>query len=292
MTERVAFIGTGLIGGGLAEAALRRNDGSLSIAVWNRTASKTESLAALGAEVAATAAEAVAGARRVHITMTADEAVNAQLDAIAGALADDAVVIDHSTTSPEGTRARAERCAGDGIAYLHAPVFMSPQACREAKGWMLVAGPEALYERVAMALAPMTGEVWFVGDTPDRAAALKLVGNAMILTMVAGVADIFAMGRGLGLAPDTCLDLFDRFNPTGVLKGRGRKMAQGHYVPGFALEMARKDIGLMEQAVDEALPMAVLPAIAARMDDLISDGHGDADVGILALEAVPSREDP
>jgi 3-hydroxyisobutyrate dehydrogenase len=49
--------------------------------------------------------------------------------------------------------------------------------------------------------------------------------------------------------------------------------------------MARKDIRLMvEAAGDDALHL--LPAIAARMDTLLSRGHARDDMGVLAIDAV------
>jgi len=53
----------------------------------------------------------------------------------------DAIVMDHSTTLPPATAARAARLAGVGVRYLHAPVFMSPQMCRDGKGLIMVSGP-------------------------------------------------------------------------------------------------------------------------------------------------------
>ena len=89
--EITAFVGAGLIGGGLAAAALARGE---RVTVYNRTASKCEPLAAEGAKVAASPAEAVRGARRVHVTMTADDAVDAMVEAFGEALEEGAVVVD------------------------------------------------------------------------------------------------------------------------------------------------------------------------------------------------------
>jgi D-arabinose 1-dehydrogenase-like Zn-dependent alcohol dehydrogenase len=63
-TERVAFLGLGLLGSGFAEAAAKRGD---TVVVWNRTLSKAEPLKAFGVTVASTVQDAVRGARRVHL---------------------------------------------------------------------------------------------------------------------------------------------------------------------------------------------------------------------------------
>ena len=94
--------------------------------------------------MAATPGDAVAGAERVHMTLPDDAVVD---ELIGGGdpprLRRDAIVIDHSTTSPRGTKARVARaCKDAGVKFLHAPVFMSPQMARDAVGMMLVSGPQ------------------------------------------------------------------------------------------------------------------------------------------------------
>lgn len=278
---KLAFIGTGLIGGSLAEAALGRGD---EVVVWNRSRPKAEALAAKGAHVATHPAAAVRGAERVHVTMSADDALDAVLARI-DRLDDGAVLCDHTTASPAGTRARAHALADRGIPYLHVPVFMSPAACREAKGVMVVAGPEDRFARVREGLAAMTGDVWWVGERADLAAAYKLFGNAMILMITGALADTLTLARRLDVAPADAYALFERFDPAVTLRGRGAKMAAGDFATSFALTMARKDVQLMLDAADGDGALALLPALARRMDAVIAEGRGDDDVGVLAAAA-------
>jgi 3-hydroxyisobutyrate dehydrogenase-like beta-hydroxyacid dehydrogenase len=49
--------------------------------------------------------------------------------------------------------------------------------------------------------------------------------------------------------------------------------------------MARKDVRLMLETAGER-PLAALPAIAARMDQLIEQGHGALDASALGIDAV------
>jgi len=278
----VAFIGTGLLGSAMVEGMLKRGD---SVTVWNRTESKARALEAAGAKVAASAADAVDGAERVHMTLPDDAVVNQIGESLAPRLRPDATVIDHSTTSPRGTKSRVERARQGGVKFIHAPVFMSPQMARDAVGLMLVSGPQAVFEEVRDALAKMTGEVWYVGEEGDRAAAYKLFGNSMLIVITAGVADVFAMAKGLGIAPGEALQLFSKFQPGGAIKSRGEKMARGDFSATFELTMARKDMRLMLEAAG-AQPMVVLPNIAKRMDEAIANGHGRDDLGAIAAEVV------
>ena len=279
--SQIGFLGTGLLGSGMVENLLRRGH---QVTVWNRTESKARALAALGAAVASSPEQAVAGAERVHMALSDDDAVDAMLDRIASSVGP-AVVIDHTTTSPAGTKERLPRAAGRGISFIHAPVFMSPQMCRDATGLMLVSGPQSIVESVRPALEQMTGEVWYFGERGDLAAAYKIFGNSMIFAITAGLADVLAMARNVGIAPADAAALFSKFRIGGIIPMRAEKMAQGDLSATFELTMARKDIRLMIEAAGSE-PLAVLPGIAARMDEAIAAGHGKDDMGAIALQSL------
>jgi 3-hydroxyisobutyrate dehydrogenase-like beta-hydroxyacid dehydrogenase len=253
--------------------------------VWNRTESKARALQAFGATVAATPGDAVAGAGRVHLTLPDDEVVDQIVAAVTPRLAKDAIVIDHTTASPRGTRARVARLNAAGVKFLHAPVFMSPQMARDSIGMILAAGPQAVYDAVLDTLEAMTGEVWYLGEDGDRAASYKIFGNSMLFVIAAGLSDVFAMAKGLGIPPAEALTVFSKFQPGGVIKSRGDKMARGDFSASFELTMARKDMRLMLEAA-AGQPMTVLPAIARAMDDAIAKGHGQDDLGAIAAAVI------
>ncbi len=279
---RIAFLGTGLLGAAFAEAAAKRGD---SVTVWNRSPDKARALEQFGIAVAATAADAVRDATRVHLVLKDDAVVDAVIDTARGALASGAVLIDHSTTLPALTAERATRLAAAGIKFLHAPVFMTPQAARTVKGSMLVSGPRALFDSVAAELAAMTGRLEYQGERSDLAAAKKLFGNALILSLSATMADMLTLAQATGVEGQATIDVAQLFDLNGMVAMRGGGMAQGNFTPSFELAMARKDFGLMLEAAG-GRPLAVLPGIAARMDELIAAGHGADDVTILAKDAV------
>jgi 3-hydroxyisobutyrate dehydrogenase len=282
----IAFLGTGLLGSGFVEAACARGD---TVHVWNRTASKAEALAAVGAVPCATPEAAVRGVSRIHLVLRDDDSVADVIGAARPGLAGDFVIIDHTTTLPTRTAARAAGLAAEGIAYLHCPVFMAPAAARSAQGIILAAGPRATFDRIADALGAMTGRVEYLGERTDLAAVHKLLGNAMILTMAGGFADVLTIAAASGVSAAEAQQLFTVFNPAGMLTGaRGTAMVKGDYTPSFELAMARKDAGLMIETAG-ALPLAVLPGMAARMDALIARGYGDRDTSVLAVDAAAVR---
>lgn len=278
----IAFLGTGLLGGAFAEAAAKRGD---TVTAWNRSVDKVAALAPFGVKAAATAADAVRGAARVHIVLKDDAVVDAVIAAALPGLSADAIIIDHTTTLPELTAARAARLAAQGVAYLHCPVFMGPAAARSAQGSMMVAGPKALFERVQTALAAMTTRLEFMGERSDLAAVNKLFGNAMIIGMSAVMADILTMAQASAVDPQDAIKLLGLLDLNGMVAGRGVNMAKGNFVASFELDMARKDVRLMLETAG-ARPLAALPAIAARMDQLIAAGHGAKDASVLGIDAV------
>ncbi len=278
----IAYLGTGLLGSGFVEAALGRGD---QVTVWNRTRDKAQALAAFGATVAESPADAVRGAARVHLVLKDDAVVEEIIAALRPGLSPDAIICDHTTTQPALTAERAARLHAEGVRYLHCPVFIGPAAARLAHGVIMVSGPAALFEQVKPALEQQAQTVTYWGERYDLAAAYKLMGNAFIIGLGALVSDVFTLAAGSDVAPVDSLKLLDLFNPGSMLQNRGRKMCEGNFAASFELTMARKDVRLMLETAG-ARPLAALPSIAARMDEVIAQGHGAEDFGVIARDAV------
>jgi 3-hydroxyisobutyrate dehydrogenase-like beta-hydroxyacid dehydrogenase len=281
MTNK-AFLGTGLLGGALAEAAAKRGD---TVTAWNRSPDKVQALAQFGIKSAASPAEAVRGASMVHLVLKDDAVVEEVISAARPGLSADTVVIDHTTTLPKLTAQRAQRLDKQGIRYLHCPVFMGPAAARSAKGSMMVSGPRMLFERVKDELTTMTGRLEYLGERTDLAAVNKLFGNAMIIGITATTADVLTMAQASGVDAQDAIKLLGLLDLNAMVAGRGTNMAKGNFTPTFELTMARKDVRLMLDTAGDR-PMAVLPGIAARMDRLIAAGHGASDPSVLAIDAM------
>jgi 3-hydroxyisobutyrate dehydrogenase-like beta-hydroxyacid dehydrogenase len=219
------------------------------------------------------------------MTLPDDDVVEQIVAAFRPQLGKEAIVIDHTTSAPRATKARVERLNAAGVKYLHAPVFMSPQMARDSIGIVLASGPQAIYDSVLDALEAMTGEVWYLGERGDLAASYKIFGNSMLFVIAAGVTDVFAMAKGLGISAADALTVFTKFQPAGVIKARGEKMARRDFTATFELAMARKDMRLMLEAA-AGQPMTVLPSIAKAMDEAIANGHGKDDLGSIAAAVV------
>jgi 3-hydroxyisobutyrate dehydrogenase len=280
----IAFYGMGLLGSNFVRALRRRGE---DVHVWNRNLEKAKALEADGARAFAEPADAARGAARVHLTLSDDAAVDDVLERARPGLAPGVVIVDHTTTSAPGAKARVARWRERGMTFVHAPVFMGPPNARESTGVMLVSGARADVEPLRPALAAMTGKLVDLGERPDAGAAFKLMGNLFLMCITAGLADLFALARDLDVAPADAASLFDHFNPGTTLGARMKRMMDVDMPASWELSMARKDARLiMEAAAAGGMPLALIPAIAARMDAVIAQGHGGDDWTVIARDAI------
>ncbi len=276
--ETVAFYGAGMLGSAMVRAMLRRG---FSVRAWSRTRAKAEALEAEGARAFGDPAEAANGADRVHLCLNDDTSVDAVIDAALPGIAAAAPIVDHTTVTPQGVVERVRRLNEAGYSFLHAPVFMGPPMALEAKGVMMVSGDDALVRRLRGTLESMCSELRYLGERPDAAAIYKLMGNAMILTVVAGINDVLRIGEEQGLTREQIYALFDFYDPCGQIRGRGKRMASGEYDPVWTVDMAHKDAALMQAAAHhERLP--AVDAVEALLRNVSDRGLGGLDLAAVA----------
>ena len=281
----IAFFGMGMLGSGFVRALRRRGE---EVQVWNRTHGKAQALEADGARAFARPEDAARGAERIHLSLSDDASVDDVLELARPGLSPGVVIVDHSTTSASGTAERAKRWGERGMPFLHAPVFMGPQNALESTGLMLVSGDPARVEALSPALTAMTGKLANLGPRPDAAAAFKLMGNLFLMFLTTGLADMLALAKALDVSPADASKLFDMFNPGATIGARMKRITDAKFdEPSWELSMARKDARIMlEEAARASVPLAVLPAIAARMDAVIAEGHGGHDWTVLAKDSL------
>jgi 3-hydroxyisobutyrate dehydrogenase-like beta-hydroxyacid dehydrogenase len=107
----------------------------------------------------------------------------------------------------------------------------------------------------------------------------------MIICLSAAMADILTMAQASAVPPEDAIKLLGMLDLNGMVAGRGVNMAKGNFAASFELAMARKDVRLMLETAGSR-PLAALPAVAARMDQLIAQGHGAEDASVLGIDAV------
>jgi 3-hydroxyisobutyrate dehydrogenase len=265
------------MGAGMARSLLRSG---LDVTVWNRTADRSAPLAADGAQVAGTVAEAVAEAD-VVVTMLWDG--DSVAEVMTEALPAGPTGVLWVQTSTVSVRDAADRlpalAAGHGARYLDAPVLGTRQPAEEGKLTVLAAAPEPLRDPVAPVFGAIAARVVWVSERPGDGTRLKLVANSWVSTLVAGTAQAIAFARDLGLDPQVLLDMVKGGAvDTPYLHLKGQAMIAGQFPASFAVEGAVKDTGLIAAAMREAGTDATLmDAVGQQYRKAADAGHGEKD---------------
>lgn len=287
---QLAFIGLGSMGSAIAANLLVSGH---ALRVYNRSAAKAEPLAALGATVCASAAEAASGAEVVFSMVSDDAALQAVAfgdQGIAAALGSDAVHVCLSTVGIAAAREVAAHHAEAGKRYVAAPVFGRPDAAAARKLHVMAAGAEADVQKVLPALRDIGQSVNVVGAEPWQANMVKLIGNVMLVSMVETLAEACAMAEKSGLSPTRLVELLTgTLFDVGPYKVYGGAIAARRFQPaGFALPLAQKDVRLMLAASDEAgVPMPVASLLRDRFLAARARGAGAShDLAALAEVAL------
>ena len=280
---RVAVLGTGTMGAGMAGSLLRAGH---AVTVWNRTAARAEPLAAAGATVAGTPAEAVAGAE-VVVVMLFDEA--AVLDVLAAAGPSDAVWLQASTIGPDGTERVAALAAEQGLRLVDAPVLGTRGPAEQGTLVALLSGDEALVAAARPAIEGYSARAVYAGPRLGAASALKLVCNAWVATMNAAIGQSVALAQALGVDPALFLEAMrGGASDAPYLHLKAELIARGEYPPAFALDGALKDVELILAAARGALVGDdVLAGLAVAYRRASEAGHGDEDMAAVYTAFLP-----
>lgn len=283
----VAVLGTGTMGAGMVRS-LRRAD--LPVRTWNRDPGKARALTDTGAEAFDSAAEAAAGADAV-LTMLLD--ADAVLDVIRQASpAAGTVWLQTSTVGLEGADRTIAAARELDLVLVDCPVLGTKQPAEEGALVLLASGPEEVRPRLAPVLDALGSKTLWLGEA-GAGSRLKMVANAWLFAVTAGVAQSVALARGLGLDPHDFLAAIEDGPldaPYAHLKGG--MVIDGEYPVSFALTGAAKDARLIRAAlrtagVDDRLTAAVLEtmdAAAGRVPDPAA-----VDVAALVAGLVPGR---
>jgi 3-hydroxyisobutyrate dehydrogenase len=177
---RVAFLGTGIMGAPMARNLLKAG---FQVRVWNRTTDKARVLAADGADLAETPAEAVRGAAFV-ITMLIDgAAVLAVMGQAAESVPDGAVWLQTSMVGADVERV-AEFAASYGITFVNCPVIGTRETARHGRLVVLASGPGDALDRAQPIFDAIGFKTVRLEPGVSRASRMRLVATAWTVGVV------------------------------------------------------------------------------------------------------------
>jgi 3-hydroxyisobutyrate dehydrogenase len=277
-TGRVAVLGLGTMGAGMAGSLLRAG---LPVDVWNRTPERAAALAEAGAVAHADPAGAAANAG-VVITILSEAAATRSVALDSGMLAampPGAVWAQMGTIGVAATEEFAALVAAQrpDVLFVDAPVSGTRAPAEAGELLVLASGPEQAKALVEPAFGAVGRATRWLGEA-GAASRLKLVWNTWLMFLVEGSAEVMALADAVGVDRSEVLDLVGT-GPLGtpVAGAKARKMHSGDDSPDFALEWAVKDLSL---ALDAApgRSLAVLGALRDRWQRLVDQGMGGLDM--------------
>jgi 3-hydroxyisobutyrate dehydrogenase/2-hydroxy-3-oxopropionate reductase len=277
MKKTIGFIGTGLMGRGMARCLIRNGH---SVRIYNRTRSKAEEVAQLGGEVASSPAEAAEGAE-VIVTMLADPAaILGVVEGKKGILATinrDAVLIDSSTISPPTTLQILQKLKAKNADMLDAPVFGSKNEAEKGELGLIVGGEAGVLARVQDVMDCM-GKTIYVGGNGMGAYA-KLVVNLVIASTLQAFNEGMMLATKAGIDPDLMLQIIQSSRArSGIIEMKAPQLLKRDFTPFFPLRLMAKDVGLvMDSARALDVPMPLTSALNEVYKCCMAQGLAEED---------------
>lgn len=289
--KKIAFIGTGLMGGPMARRLL---GAGFAVSVWNRSVEKAQALVADGATLAQSPAEAAQGAD-VVITMLSDgNAVGEVLFemGVAAALEKGAVVIDSSSIAPPIAREHSSKLAEMGLIHIDAPVSGGVPGATAGTLAIMAGGDEVVVSGLSDVFAPM-GRITYVG--PSGAGQLCKLANQQIVAITIGaVAEAMMLVEAGGASREGFRNAIrGGFAESRILELHGERMVNRSFVPGGPSKFQLKDLrGVMATAADLNLQLPLSEAITEEFTKFVDNGGGDTDHSgiLLHLEKINNRQ--
>lgn len=293
MSERVGFIGLGIMGRGMAANLLRAG---FALTVWNRSAGRADELVAAGARLATSPAELAAECAVICscVSDTPDvrEVLLGEQGVIHGARSG-ALVIDLSTISPQGAREVGAALAERRLHFLDAPVSGGSEGAAKGTLSIMVGGAASQVERAMPYLQAMGKTITHVGGSGDGQ-TVKLVNQILVVGTMLAVSEalVFAEASGVDLSK-TLAAVSGGAAGSWMLSNRAPQCIARDWRPGFTIDLQQKDLRLVLEAADQVgAPLLATSQIYQlyRVLQQAGLGHEGNHALIKAVERLAGRE--
>ena len=282
---RTAFIGLGVMGFPIAGHLASKGH---AVTVYNRTSARAEAWCRLfKGERAATPREAATGAEIVFTCVGNDadlRAVTLGAEGALAGLAGNAILVDHTTASADVARELAQTFATSGRHFIDAPVSGGQAGAENGTLTVMCGGEAEPFGRAEPVLRAYGRAVTLMG--PAGAGQLtKMVNQICIGGLLQALAEAINFAQRAGLDADLVLATISKgAAQSWQMDNRWRTMAEGRFDFGFAVDLMRKDLGIV---MDEGRRNGSALPITALVDQLYASiqdrGGGKGDTSSLIV---------
>jgi 3-hydroxyisobutyrate dehydrogenase len=276
----IGWIGLGRMGFAMAE---RLAKAGCNLAVWNRTRSKAEPMAALGAKVVNSPAE-LAGCDIVFTMLAASddlkEVVIGPKGMVRTAGKSPRILVDCTSVSVEASAEVRQKLTEMGGKFLAAPVSGSAKVVKAGKLGVVVSGPKDAFElsEPYIKLFAPSG-VSYVGEG-ELARIAKICHNVMLGVVAQNLAEIVVLAEKAGL-PRSAFLAFINASVMGSVFTRYKSPAFVNldFTPTFTPTLLRKDLDLglaLGKKLDVPMPTSSIArdVLQAHMGHTALQGAG------------------
>ena len=285
MAERIAFLGTGIMGAPMAVNLLRAGH---QVSCYNRTRAKAQPIEVAGGTIHDTPAAAAQSAATI-ITMVTDgpdvEAVLFGPDGALETIRDGALCIDMSTIAPSASRDFASRGAARGLRMLDAPVTGGQPGAINGTLSIMVGGDRDDFEAARPILEAMGKKITYCGDH-GAGQSVKLCNQICGAMNLLGVCEALVLGQKMGIAAEHIIEVIGAgAGSSWAMQNLAPKIINRDFAPGFMIQTQQKDMRLVAEAANEtstSLPGASLAQQLWRA----AEANGMEREGIQAMAKV------
>jgi 3-hydroxyisobutyrate dehydrogenase len=197
-----------------------------------------------------------------------------------------ALYIDHTTNSPTLVRRLYPRFQEQGVDMLDAPVSGGMEGAQTRDLLVMAGGPRTTFERARPLLETLAKRVMYSGEI-GCGCICKLMHNCAVFTLDQVMAECWTAGVKAGVAPETLVEVFTQAALGQMMNLKVRLPAtylRGDFAARFALQLARKDIGLATALGREyQVPMRMAALCEQDMIQAIARGWAEQDASIALL---------
>jgi 3-hydroxyisobutyrate dehydrogenase-like beta-hydroxyacid dehydrogenase len=284
---KVGFIGTGRMGQAMAHRIVAAGH---DLTVYNRTADKTQALAAAGAKVAGSIGEAARYGEAVYTMLADDDALEAVASQPGGLLQSVPKGGIHICAGTHGVgiiRRLTAAHADKGQILVTAHMLGRPEAVASGQAGIVAAGPAEALARCRPLFEAIGRRTFEAGADPAAAAAIKIANNFVLGCAIEAMGEGFSLVRKYGVVPQVFYDVMtDGLFAAPAYKVYGKIIAEQDYDRvGQKALLGLKDANLA-LAAGEAVG-APLPSGNVWRDRLVgalAHGDGDRDWAVMALD--------
>ena len=284
---RVAFIGLGNMGGGMAANLAKAGH---EVMAFDLSKDALDRAAAHGCKVAESAEQAVANAEAVVTMLPAGKHVaDVYRSNVLRNAPKDAILLDCSTIDVATAKAVEGEAGAAGYTMVDAPVSGGIAAAEGGTLTFMVGGSDDGFERARDFLEKMGKAVIHAGG-PGAGQAAKICNNMLLGATMAATCEAFVLAQKLGLDPQTFYDISSKASGQSwsmtsycPVPGVGPETpADRDYQGGFAAALMLKDLKLAMEAADEAGAYTPMGGEAEELyERFVERGGGGRDFSAL-----------